>query len=130
MSLNKAIHWKKIEKENFKRFWKERKKFIKQTNSFRINQMILKNGFELKEFFKGLIDLTPGKEADYFSGNCFLKFAGCFHFFNQNKACYIKFILTPTKRLCIKINDESLSPENQVFSENLLNTLEFLFSSE
>lgn len=128
ISLNKSLFWKKVEKENFKIRWRERKKFIKKTKCFQMNPSFLKSGLEITTFFKNLIEITPNKQNEYLSGNSFLKFGGIFTFFNEREDCYIKFILAPTKKLSIQIIDNSLKVSTQKFSEYLLNVLEFLFS--
>lgn len=126
MTLNKTILWKDIDLNKFKQKWSEKKKLLIKTVSFKMNRKILKSGFELKNYFKELIDLNPEKEYEYLSGNSFYKFGGCFTLFNQSQDFLIKFVLTPSKKLCIQMIEEK--ELNEKFMEFMLNSFEFLFS--
>jgi len=127
MAINKAFDWKSIDRETFKEKWRGKKKFILKSACFKMNKAVLKSGFELRKYFKGLIELNQEKEYEYLSGNGYFKFGGCFFLFDQPAEFLIKFILTPTKKLGIQIINNEMQNHDEILVY-VINTLEFLLS--
>ena len=128
VTLNKFLHIRYIEKEQFKNEWRIYKNNSSYTKFAPVDEKLVPNNiFDFKNYFNNLIELKPWNLSYYQAGIGDYKLAGSFKLGEEMyaKVVWIKIAMSPKKEISFQIYCELSNVQ-----EYLLNTFCFLFSKK
>lgn len=129
-TINKYFEWKEIERSDFRKQWRARKKqHLLRTPILDLNGKIAKGVNDIKRYFPTLIDLKPHQELELVKGTGHYSLGGFFNLNHSNENYQIKIIVLPSHKLFFKIGlQTSINDDLLKIEEFILYTFAFLFS--